>query len=136
MSVRNHYEKSGLCHASDIYGDGGVPGAGRYLDGVIVAVTSSRWKTVRVGYPAKYFGGMPRYATIPMQNLRSPNVAAADLRPAASLLDDEPSGQAACSPARCAAETSGVSRSHVLSERAARAENARLDRPEGAKDTP
>ena len=37
VSVRNHYEKSGLCHASDIYGDGGVPGAGRYLDGVIVA---------------------------------------------------------------------------------------------------
>jgi hypothetical protein len=33
----------------------------------------ARWKTVRVGYPAKYFGGMPRYATIPMQNLRSPN---------------------------------------------------------------
>lgn len=73
VSVRNHYEKSGLCHSSDIYGDGGVPGAGRYLEGVIVAVTSARWKTVRVGYPPKYFGGMPRYATIPMQNLRSPN---------------------------------------------------------------
>lgn len=72
VSVRNHYEKSGLAHSSDIYGDGGVPGAGRYLEGVIVAVTSGKWKTVRVGYPARYFGGMPRYATIPMQNLRSP----------------------------------------------------------------
>lgn len=74
VSVRNHYERSGLCHSSDINGDGGVPGAGRYLEGIIVAVTSSRWKTVRVGYPAEYFGGgMPRYATIPMQHLRAPN---------------------------------------------------------------
>lgn len=79
VSVRNHYERSGLCHSSDICGDGGVPGAGRYLEGVVVAVTSARWETVRVGYPAKYFGGgMPRYATIPMQHLRSPSACVSD----------------------------------------------------------
>lgn len=76
VRVRNHYERSQLCCASDIHGDGGVPGAGRYLEGVIVQVTDRniQSKTVRVGYPAKYFGGMPRYGTVPTRFLRSPNV--------------------------------------------------------------
>lgn len=78
VSIRNHYDRSQLHCASDIYGDGGVPGAGRYLEGVIVQVTDRniQSQTVRVGYPAKYFGGMPRYGTVPMRFLRSPNVGA------------------------------------------------------------
>lgn len=83
VSVRNHYERTQLYCASDIYGDGGVPGAGRYLDGVIVQVTDRhlKSKTVRVGFPAKYFGGMPRYGTIPMRFLCAPNVEAHRLPP-------------------------------------------------------
>lgn len=75
VSVRNHYERSGLYCASDLE-TGEVPNAGRYLDGVIVQVTDrdQQSKTVRVGFPAKYFGGMPRYGTVPMRFLRSPNV--------------------------------------------------------------
>lgn len=75
VSVRNHYDRSQLYCASDIHGDGGVPGAGRFLEGMIVQVTdrNCQSKTVRVGFPSRYFGGMPRYATIPMRFLRSPN---------------------------------------------------------------
>lgn len=77
VSVRNHYERSGLfgMETSDLSGE--VPGAGHYLEGVIVQVTERnlRSKTVRVGYPAKYFAGtMPRYGTVAMRHLRSPNV--------------------------------------------------------------
>ena len=75
VSVRNHYERSQLYCVSALDGDGGVPGAGRFLDGVIVQVTDihRHSKTVRVGFHGRYFGGMPRYATIPMRFLRSPN---------------------------------------------------------------
>lgn len=65
VSVRNHYERSGLYCASDIE-SGEVPNAGRYLDGVIVQVTDHHLqsRSVRVGYPAHYFGGMPRYGIL------------------------------------------------------------------------
>lgn len=75
VNIRNHYDRSQLFCASDINGDGGVPGAGRYIEASIVEVTQRniQSRTVRVEYPAHYFGGMPRYATVPMRFLRSPN---------------------------------------------------------------
>lgn len=74
VSVRNHCERSGLYCASDSE-SGEVPSAGHYLDGVIVQVTDKHLQScsVRVGYPARYFGGMPRYGTVAMRSLRSPN---------------------------------------------------------------
>ncbi len=82
VSVRNHYERSGLYCSSDVE-SGEVPGAGRYLDGVIVQVTDQhrQAKAVRVGYPARYFGGTPRYGTVSMRSLRSPNATSAATRP-------------------------------------------------------
>lgn len=79
VRVRNHYECSGLSCASDIFGDGGVPGAPRFLEGMIVEVhpvkflrPGSGW--LRVGYRGSYFpDGWPRYGNVTMRRIKTPN---------------------------------------------------------------